>query len=107
MEDFLIQKTLHGEDDEKFIEMYTKIEQALKLQELVKNRLDQLTPISTLSDDYDDFLLLRSLIDESEDLIEESEKIDDHVLDLAKGKKKRLNLQWDLKDKSIGDDDLI
>ena len=41
------------------------ISSALKLQELVKERIEQLFPTNSASDDYDEALILQSLLEES------------------------------------------
>lgn len=43
-----------------------KVKSALKLQKLVKERTDELFPVSSASDDYNEAMVLQSLVEESE-----------------------------------------
>ena len=38
----------------------------LRLQELIQERIDELSPCSTASDEYDEFMTLQSLVEQSE-----------------------------------------
>lgn len=40
--------------------------QSLKLQEIVKERIEEISPANTASDEYDEFTILQSLVEESE-----------------------------------------
>ena len=54
-------------DSKEIAEKYAQqIKSALKLQELVKERTEQLFPVCSASDDYDEALMLQSLLDESQ-----------------------------------------
>ena len=47
-------------------ELRLKCVQRLKLQKLVKERIDELSPCNSASDEYDEFMNLQSLVEESE-----------------------------------------
>lgn len=48
------------------MENIKNVNHALKLQKLVKGRIEEMSHTNSASDEYDEFLILQSLIEESE-----------------------------------------